>query len=298
MEWKTDLDLDNILLRLLSSPLDRFEKEKVIYRNIRAHDFELGNRKESQEVFRGMIIERSMHGSWLSNTYLVSNEPGGKAVLIDSGGPIDPILEKIEKYHLSPTHIFCTHHHHDHIAHNDFYKERFACAICAHPLERNFHPSLDFELDDGAEIVTGDLRIRALHIPGHSVGQLAFLVNDSILFTGDTLFRGSVGGTCGSSSTSFEDLRRSIMDILMKFPGDTQVFPGHTDPTTISEEWENNPFIRAWRGLDELTEQSCTALGKPADLLLRAKDYDGGTKCWVRFVTDNKNAIAPGSQVR
>lgn len=245
-----------------------------------------------------MIIERSMHTSWLSNTYLVADEPGGKAVLIDTGGPSAPIVEKIEENRLTLTHILCTHHHHDHIANNEEFQRRFACVICAHPLERDYHPSLDHEIDDGSEIVTGGLTVRALHIPGHTNGQLALLINDTCLFTGDTLFRGSVGGTCGSTATSFEDLRRSIMDKLMKFPGGTRIYPGHTDPSSIGEEWENNPFIRAWRGLDEIREVPCTALGRPADLLLRAPDYDGGTKCWVRFESDNRYAIAPGSQVR
>ena len=113
--------------------------------------------------------------------------------------------------------------------------------------------------------------------------MLAFVVNDERVFTGDTLFRGSVGGTRAPGHTSFEELRHSIMEVLMRLPKRTSVHPGHTEPTTVAEEWDGNPFIRMWRGLDRPVEKRCTALGQPATLLLRARDYDGGTKCWVRF---------------
>lgn len=83
----------------------------------------------------------------------------------------------------------------------------------------------------------------------------------------------------------------------MRLRRDTMVLPGHTDPTTIGEEWERNPFVRAWRGLEAARETRCTAFGLPASLLLRAKDYDGGSKCWVRFDEGNRLDIVPGSRV-
>src|SRR5262245_55730501 len=64
-----------------------------------------------------MIVERTMHAGWLSNTYLVADRPGGHAVLIDTGGPSEPILEKIAEHRLTVSHVLCTHHHADHIAH-------------------------------------------------------------------------------------------------------------------------------------------------------------------------------------
>jgi hypothetical protein len=87
------------------------------------------------------------------------------------------------------------------------------------------------------------------------------------------------------------------MDVLMRLRRDTAVHPGHTEPTTIAEEWERNPFIRAWRGLDASREARCIALGSPAALLLTARDYDGGTKCWVRFDEGNRLDVVPGSRV-
>jgi len=245
-----------------------------------------------------VIILRTMDGNWLSNTYLVADKAGGHAVLIDTGGPVGPILEKVAELRLTVSHVLCTHHHVDHIAHNADYKTRFGCPVCGHAKERELFGGLDLELGDGDELVTGGLHVRALHVPGHTQGQLAYLVNDERVFTGDTLFKDSVGGTRAPGHGTFEELRHSIMDVLMRLRRDTAVHPGHTDPTTIGEEWERNPFVRAWRGLDIGRETRCTALGLPAALLLRARDYDGGTKCWVRFDEGNRLDVVPGSRVQ
>lgn len=245
-----------------------------------------------------MIIEKTMSEGWLSNTWLVGDRPGGHAVLIDTGGPTGPILKAIEELRLDVTHVLCTHHHIDHVQFNDQYKRRFGCPVCGHRRERELFGALDVEIGDGDELVSGGLHIRALHTPGHTLGMLAYVVNDERVFTGDTLFRNTVGGTRGPGHTSFEDIRHSIMEVLMKLPREMQVHPGHTDPTTIAEEWEHNPFIRVWRGKDVPPERRCTAFGEPATLLLEATDYDGGTKCWVRFDEGDKLDIVPGSQVR
>jgi glyoxylase-like metal-dependent hydrolase (beta-lactamase superfamily II) len=217
-----------------------------------------------------MIVERSMHRSYLSNSYLVADEPGGHAVVVDTGAPPAPILKAIDDHGLTVTHVLCTHHHIDHVEHNETYRRRFGCPICGHRDERDRFRSLDRLLEDGEQLTSGKLRIRALHVPGHTVGQLAFLVDDERVFTGDTLFRRTVGGTCGPGHASFEDLRHSIMDVLMQLPRQTIVHPGHMDETTIGEEWEENPFVRVWRGLDPTADKRCVALGRPAELLLRA----------------------------
>lgn len=245
-----------------------------------------------------MIIERTMSDGWLSNTYLVADGPRGHAVLIDTGGPMGPIVSKIEELGCELTHVLCTHHHIDHVQHNAEFKSRFGCPICGHRKEQKLFGDLDVQLADGDELVSGDLHVRALHVPGHTSGQLAFVINDERVFTGDTLFRGSVGGTRAPDHTSFEDIRNSIMEVLMRLPKEMHAHPGHTDSTTIGEEWETNPFIRLWRGAEQPAEQRCTAFGQPAALLLSARDYDGGQKCWVRFDEGNKLDIVPGSQVR
>ncbi|HET6582128.1 MAG TPA: MBL fold metallo-hydrolase, partial [Nannocystaceae bacterium] len=145
-------------------------------------------------------------------------------------------------------------------------------------------------------VTIGDLTVTALHTPGHTAGMLALVVDGNV-FTGDTLFQNSVGGVRAPGSTSYADLRSSIMDTLMALPKDTVVRPGHTDPTTVGEEWEHNAFIRVWRGLDKEGEGPCTALGEPATLVLLGDDYDGGHKAWVRW-PDGRDDIVPGSQVQ
>ncbi|MCB9903851.1 MAG: MBL fold metallo-hydrolase [Planctomycetes bacterium] len=244
-----------------------------------------------------MIVERTMDPRWLSNSWLVADRPGGHAVLVDTGGPSAPLLARIDELHLTVTHVLCTHHHHDHVTHNADYRTAHGCPVCGHRAEAALFGDLDVELEDGDELRSGDLTIRALHVPGHTLGQLAFLVNEQALFTGDTLFRGTVGGTRAPGHTTFEDLRHSILDVLLRFPRETRVLPGHTDETTVGAEWRDNPFVRMWRGIDAPGATPCTALGRPATLLLRARDYDGGTKCWVRFDAGGVLDVVPGSAV-
>jgi hydroxyacylglutathione hydrolase len=240
-----------------------------------------------------MIIERSMQGDWLSNTYLVADREGGSALAIDAGGPCGPLLEKAAELGVYVRTLLLTHHHHDHVA--EAYKWRDA-EVLAHPAEAEFLDGVDRSIEPGETLEVGDLRIEALHTPGHTAGMLSFLIDGTDVFTGDTLFKGSVGGVRAPGSTGFADLKRSVMDVLMALPPETRVHPGHTDPTTIGEEWERNPFIRLWRGLDEEGDEPCRVGGEEATLVLWAPDYDGGHKAWVRW-PDGADDIVPGSSV-
>jgi hydroxyacylglutathione hydrolase len=143
--------------------------------------------------------------------------------------------------------------------------------------------------------------VRPLHTPGHTAGMLSFLVTEpggeTAVFTGDTLFRDSVGGLRAPGHTSYTDLRDSIMGTLMELPKGTVIHPGHADLTTVGREWDANAFIRIWRGLDPQGTGACVALGEPATLILLGEDYDGGKKGWVRW-RDGSDDIVPGSQVQ
>jgi hydroxyacylglutathione hydrolase len=245
-----------------------------------------------------MIIERSMHPDWLSNAYLVADEPGGRGVVIDSGGPSAELLEAIERHDVTVEHLLLTHHHEDHVAENHVYKERFGVEILAHPLEAERLLDVDTTIDPGDwRLDVGGLSIDAIHTPGHTDGMLNFRVNGGEVFTADTLFKGSVGGVRAPGSTSFADLRASIMDKLMQLPGDTRLHPGHQEPTTVAEEWEHNAFVRLWRGLDDEGEDECTVWEEKATLVLWGPDYDGGHKAWVRWKESGEDDIVPGSQV-
>ena len=87
------------------------------------------------------------------------------------------------------------------------------------------------------------------------------------------------------------------MGTLMELPHHTEIRPGHSGPSTVAREWEENAFIRIWRGLDKEGVQPCVALGEPATLVLLGPDYDGGHKAWVRW-PDGADDIVPGSRVQ
>jgi glyoxylase-like metal-dependent hydrolase (beta-lactamase superfamily II) len=245
-----------------------------------------------------VIIERSMNDDWLSNTYLVADELGSHAVMIDAGGPVTPLLDVVDRMRFELTHLLLTHHHHDHVAELDRVLERHPEAtVLIHPLERDQLPRATGTMEPGETIYSGAVEIEPIHTPGHTAGMLSLLVGGTDVFTGDTLFKGSVGGVRAPGHTSYADLKSSIMDKLLKLPAETRIYPGHTDPTTVADELERNPFVRIWRGVDPEGEEPCTALGEPATLILLAEDYDGGHKAWVRW-PDGSDDIVPGSQVQ
>jgi glyoxylase-like metal-dependent hydrolase (beta-lactamase superfamily II) len=245
-----------------------------------------------------MIVERSMHPDWLSNTYLVAAGSGGEGFLVDAGGPVRPLLEAAEDEGIDITHVLLTHHHHDHVAELAAVTDRFPDAkVLIHPAERDLVEGANGNLEPDEELRIGGLRVRALHTPGHTKGMLSLLVDDHEVFTGDTLFKNSVGGVRAPGHTTYDDLKHSIMDVLLALPPDTIIRPGHTDPTTVAEELEGNAFVRVWRGLDAEGSAPCRAMGEPATLVLLGDDYDGGHKAWVRW-PDGADDIVPGSQVQ
>jgi hydroxyacylglutathione hydrolase len=238
-----------------------------------------------------------MNDQFLSNTYLVADELGAHAVMIDAGGPVEPLLGVLDRMRYQLTHILLTHHHHDHISELDTVISRHpAAAVLIHELELEQVPQATATMAEGMTIESGALSIKPIHTPGHTAGMLSLLIDGHDVFTGDTLFKGSVGGVRAPGHTTYADLKSSIMDKLLKLPPETRIHPGHTDPTTVADELQNNKFVRIWRGLDPEGDEPCTAMGDPATLILLGDDYDGGHKAWIRW-PDGSDDIVPGSQV-
>lgn len=248
-----------------------------------------------------MLVERSMHDQFLSNSYLVCDRDSGAAAVIDAGGPVAPLIEAAERWGVTPTHVLLTHHHFDHVAELPVIKQRWAnIKVMIHPLERDLVDGVTATIDAGERFTLGGLEVRPLHTPGHTTGMLSFLLahgRDAAVFTGDTLFRNSVGGVRAPGHGTYQNLKDSIMGTLMELDAATVIYPGHTDSTTVAEEWEHNAFVRVWRGLDREGTDECIALGEPATLVLWAPDYDGGHKAWIRW-PDGRDDIVPGSQVQ
>ncbi|HEX6687618.1 MAG TPA: MBL fold metallo-hydrolase [Solirubrobacterales bacterium] len=245
-----------------------------------------------------MIVERTENPTWLSNAYLVADEAGGKGVLIDGNDDLGPLLERAEQDGIEITHVLVTHPHGDHVAGLAEARRQ----IGDPPLVAHAETAAELEdevaelLADGGKLTTGGLEIEAIYTPGHAAGHLAFLVNGSDVFTADVLFKGTVGGTMAPGASGFADLKSSVMR-LMELPPDTRVHPGHREPTTIGEEWEENPFVQIWRGEAQTGEEQVTVWDRPATLKLWAPDYDGGNKAWIVFGDDGLEAIVGGSQV-
>jgi hydroxyacylglutathione hydrolase len=242
-----------------------------------------------------VIVERVEHPQWTSNAYLLAEGDGGSGVLVDSNG--EPgLLEQVESRGLAITHVLVTHHHPDHIVGVETLADRFGVPLVGHGLTKEVGVPISQTVAAGDTVTSGGLQIRAIEIPGHCRDQVAYLAGGSDVLTADCLFKGTVGGTGGGGPTGFEDHRRSIMERLMTLTPETRVHPGHTVSTTIAEEWESNPFIRIWRGLDPEGGDRCRVRGEEATLVLWAPDYDGTNKAWVRY-DDGRDAIVGGSQV-
>jgi hydroxyacylglutathione hydrolase len=284
-----------------------------------------------------VIVEKASNPQFLSNTYLVADGEGGPAFFVDAGGPVEPLIEAAGRLGLEPTHVLLTHHHYDHVCDVDKLRKRWPrLEVVISPIESDLmragaaasggdSPAESMApVQAGETLRFGTLEVCPLHTPGHTAGMLSFLVADrsgaaagagrarrpgsspapggfsggeAVVFTGDTLFKNSVGGVKAPGHTTYTDLRDSIMGTLMELPGETVIYPGHSEATSVAQEWDSNSFIRVWRGLDAEGAEPCVALGEPATLVLLGEDYDGGTKAWIRW-PDGADDIVPGSRVQ
>ncbi len=236
-----------------------------------------------------------MDPGWLSNAYLVGDREGGSALVIDSGAPLGPLFEALARRRLQLAAVLTTHRHVDHVqGHLELVRATGAPVFALRPETPHVPGSAPLEAEEERD--WGGLRVRAVSLPGHTEGHAGYLIEGAGLFTGDCLFAGSLGGTVGPGASGFAEARRAVGRIL-DLPDPTPIHPGHSGPTTVGTERAGNPFLRVLSGRDPEGQGRCVALGRTGRLVVLARDYDGGTKAWIRF-DDGQDALVPGSRVR
>ena len=209
-----------------------------------------------------MNIKRLTTGMLYTNCYIVSCAETGGALIIDPGfqrnDDAERVLEEVDQQHLNVKYIVNTHGHPDHTAGNAIVKEATGASILIHKLDapklidasknltvlfglRVTSPPADRTLREGDIIQVGKVKLEVLHTPGHSKGSIS-LLGENVVFTGDTLFAGSIG-RYDFPDASFKEIMSSIKRLAM-LPDHVKVYPGHGPTSTIGEEKRSNPFLQ------------------------------------------------------
>ena len=196
--------------------------------------------------------------STCSNCYLLIDKQTQKAVVIDPGCNAEKINNAIQEKKAKVVYIINTHGHWDHIGANVELQEMIGAPILIHSIEEPYLQDKELNLakmfirdgnggsagrliEDGEIIEVGELRIKVLHTPGHTPGGICLLCED-LLFTGDTVFRLSVGRT-DLGGGDHQTLLTSIADKLISLDDDLKVLPGHGPASSLGYEKEHNPFF-------------------------------------------------------
>ncbi|MBX7434063.1 MBL fold metallo-hydrolase [Mycobacterium sp. Y57] len=219
-----------------------------------------------------MLITGFPAGMLACNCYVLAPRQGADAIVVDPGQrAMGPLRRILDENRLTPAAVLLTHGHLDHMWSAQKVADTYGCAVYIHPADRpmltdpikGFGPRLAqvavgamfreprqvVELDrDGDKIELGGITVAVDHTPGHTPGSVVFRADadrgnpDSVVFTGDTLFRQSVGRT-DLLGASGRDLLESIVTKLLVLDDDTLVLPGHGERTTIGLERHTNPFL-------------------------------------------------------
>ena len=206
-----------------------------------------------------MKIERLPVGIYAANCYLVYCDDTKDALVIDPGGDSDEILDRIENLGLRVKYIILTHGHGDHIGGLLDVKNKTGAPILIHEKDEeylkdskknlssmmslgNVELEADRLLKDGDKLTLGKNTVEIIYTPGHTPGGISIKI-DNCIFTGDTLFAGSIGRT-DFAGGSYEEIIHSVNERLIIYPDDTTIYPGHGPSSTIGKEKDSNPFVK------------------------------------------------------
>jgi glyoxylase-like metal-dependent hydrolase (beta-lactamase superfamily II) len=209
------------------------------------------------------VIETFPVGMLGCNCTIVGDREGGDAIVIDGGDEVPEVARRLEAHGLRARYLVHTHAHIDHIGALGPLRERVGGEGLLHAADLPLYATLteqarwlglalapqvvplDGALADGDVLHAGGLALRCIHTPGHTPGSTSFALDadgGTVLFTGDTLFRGAVG-RWDLGGTSLSDIVRSIRTKLLVYDDASVVVPGHGPATTIGEERRANPYL-------------------------------------------------------
>lgn len=198
-----------------------------------------------------MQVETFTVGILSTNCYIANCPKTKEAVIIDPGldyeSEAHPIFNYIEKEKLKIKYIINTHGHSDHVTGDSVMQKKYRVPICIHKLDASFLECIeqhdaekDVLLKDGDVIQFGDETLKVMHTPGHTMGSIC-LVGEKIMFSGDTLFAGSIGRTDFAESSPVD--MEVTLGKLKGLPDGLLVFPGHGEASLMGREKRSNPFL-------------------------------------------------------
>lgn len=205
-----------------------------------------------------MKIIKIPAGIYAANSYIVYSENTLKSIVIDPGGDAETIFKNIKDNNLDVKYIVLTHGHGDHIGAVEKLRDILNAKLLIHKDDVNMikNPEMNLSnmmvravslepdevLKDGDKMQVGDLEIEVIHTPGHTRGGICLKI-DGHLFTGDTLFKRSIGRT-DLSGGDYDALINSINNNIFTLEDNTIVLPGHGENSTIGEEKTLNPYLK------------------------------------------------------
>jgi hydroxyacylglutathione hydrolase len=183
-------------------------------------------------------------GQMANFTYILADEESGEAAVIDPSWDLDKIFQALKKNGWRAKYVINTHTHFDHVLGNEQMAEVTGAKIVQH---KNSQLKKDFAVSDGDTIEIGSIRLRVLHTPGHSKDSICLLLDDHLIFTGDTLFVGNCGRV-DLPGSDVKEMYYSLFDRLAKLDEKLILYPGHnygsTSTSTIGHEKKTNYVLQ------------------------------------------------------